>query len=118
MPEQEREPRWHAGAVGRIPDDDSLVYRDDAVYGPQFYAKSPSAAEEASRLLNDLEDQLALAVAVAEAARWACVATLDSQTPEAEMATIRKSTAEILLDALKAYDDDRTKRGLVSVSKM
>lgn len=54
----EREPRWNAGAIGRIPEDDSLVYRDDAVYGPRFYAASPSAAEEAARLLNEMQDRL------------------------------------------------------------
>jgi len=58
MPEHEREPRWHAGAIGRIPDDDSLVYRDDAVYGPQFYAATPAAAEEAARILNEMQDKL------------------------------------------------------------
>jgi len=46
---------WRAGAIGRIPDDDALVWRDDAVYGAQFYAATPTEAEGAARLLNDLE---------------------------------------------------------------
>jgi hypothetical protein len=53
----EREPHWSAGAIGRIPDDDSLVFRDDAVYGKQFYAASPSEAEAAARFLNEIEDR-------------------------------------------------------------
>jgi hypothetical protein len=49
---------WYAGAIGRIPEDDSLVYRDDAMFGPQFYAASPQDAEIAAKLLNDLEKRL------------------------------------------------------------
>lgn len=63
--------------------------------------------------LTDTREQLVLAVRVAEAARWACVAVLDSQTSATEL---RPLVAEQLLEALKAYDDDREKRGLVSVS--
>ena len=37
---------WEAGAIGRIPDDDSLVYR------------GPEDAEQATRALNDLESRL------------------------------------------------------------
>lgn len=55
MSNDEREPRWNAGAIGRIPEDDSLVYRDDAVSGPQFYARSPSEAEVAAAQLNRLQ---------------------------------------------------------------
>jgi hypothetical protein len=46
---------WYAGAIGRIPEDDSLVWRDDAVFGPQFYAASPKEAETIAKILNDLE---------------------------------------------------------------
>ena len=46
---------WYAGAIGRIPEDDSLVWRDDAVFGKQFYAASPSEAEKAAAYLNELE---------------------------------------------------------------
>lgn len=49
---------WCAGAVGRIPEDDSLVWRDDAIHGPQFYAASPADAETAARFLNELEKRL------------------------------------------------------------
>ena len=49
---------WEAGAIGRIPDDDSLVYRGDAVTGTQFYARTPEDAEQATRALNDLESRL------------------------------------------------------------
>ena len=49
---------WYAGAIGRIPEDDALVWRDDAVHGPQFYAASSDDAETAARLLNDLEKRL------------------------------------------------------------
>jgi len=46
---------WYAGAIGRIPDDDCLVWRDDAMWGPQFYAASVEDAEHAAKLLNALE---------------------------------------------------------------
>ncbi len=65
-----------------------------------------------------LEAQLKLAVKVAEAARWACVAVLDQDTPAAEMAEIRPLAAEQLLDMLKLYDDDREKRGIITVSEV
>jgi hypothetical protein len=52
---------WYAGAIGRIPDDDSLVYREDAVWGAKFYAGTPAEAELAARFLNDLEARLARA---------------------------------------------------------
>jgi hypothetical protein len=52
---EDYEPRWNAGAIGRIPDDDSLVYRDDAVFGPSFYCASPGQAEEAARMLSALQ---------------------------------------------------------------
>ncbi len=53
------DPPWQAGAIGRIPDDDALVWRDDAAFGPQFYAASPKEAEDAAVLLNDLEARAA-----------------------------------------------------------
>jgi hypothetical protein len=56
--------------------------------------------------------RLTLAISVAEAARWACVAVLDQDTPSVEMATIRPMAAELLLDALKVYDQDNVDRGL------
>lgn len=74
--------------------------------------------EDLIRECRALREQLSLAVDVAEAARWACVAVLDSQTPAAELTTVRPMVAEQLLDALKAYDDDRTNRGIVSVAKV
>ena len=49
---------WHAGAIGRIPDDDSLVWRDDATTGPQFWAASLKQAETAAVILNALERRL------------------------------------------------------------
>ena len=49
---------WMAGAIGRIPDDEALVWRDDAVFGPQFYAASLDEAAKAVRILNDLEARL------------------------------------------------------------
>jgi len=52
---------WYAGAIGRLPEDDSLVFREDAVYGAQFRAASPKEAEDAARILNDLEARLARA---------------------------------------------------------
>ncbi len=55
---KEYEPPWHAGAIGRIPEDDALVWRDDAMNGPQFYAANPSEAETAAQILNKLEEQL------------------------------------------------------------
>jgi hypothetical protein len=58
IPSAEREPHWSAGAIGRIPDDDSLVFRDDAIFGKQFYAASPSEAEAAARFLNEIEDRV------------------------------------------------------------
>ena len=54
-----------------------------------------------------LQDRLALAEKVAEAARWACVAVLDTQTSAAELAEIRPVAAEELLLALQAYDEER-----------
>lgn len=51
----EDEDPWYAGAIGRIPEDDSLVFRDDAVFGLMFYARSPEEAELAAKYLNDLE---------------------------------------------------------------
>jgi len=53
----EREPRWNAGAVGRIPEDDALVWRDDAMTGPQFYAASESEAAVAAKQLNLVQDE-------------------------------------------------------------
>lgn len=50
---------WQAGAIGRVPEDDALVWRDDAVTGPQFYAATPTEAEDAAKLLNDLEARAA-----------------------------------------------------------
>ena len=50
---------WQAGAVGRIPQDDPLVWRDDAVDGPQFYAATPGDAEIAASQLNALEARIA-----------------------------------------------------------
>jgi len=52
------EPPWHAGAIGRIPEDDALVWRDDAIYGAQFYAANASEAEIAAQLLNELERRI------------------------------------------------------------
>jgi hypothetical protein len=49
---------WEAGAIGRIPDDDSLVYRDDAVTGAQFYARTVEDAVLAARRLNELEAEV------------------------------------------------------------
>lgn len=50
---------WCAGAIG-TGDDDSLVFRDDAVFGPKFYAATPEDAEIAARILNELEANLLL----------------------------------------------------------
>lgn len=52
---KEEDMPWYAGAIGRIPEDDSLVYREDAVFGPQFYARSPHDAGLAAQLLNEAE---------------------------------------------------------------
>jgi hypothetical protein len=49
---------WLAGAIGRIPEDDALVWRDDAVSGPQFYARTPADAARAACILNELEARL------------------------------------------------------------
>jgi len=49
---------WHAGAIGRDPKDQSLVWRDDAVNGPNFYAASPEEAELAAHYLNKLEKKV------------------------------------------------------------
>jgi hypothetical protein len=50
---------WQAGAVGRNPQDDALVWRNDAVSGPHFYAAGPADAERATVLLNALEARIA-----------------------------------------------------------
>jgi hypothetical protein len=50
-----RDEAWYAGAIGKSPKDDSLVYQGDAVHGRQFYAASPSEAERAADILNELE---------------------------------------------------------------
>jgi hypothetical protein len=77
---------------------------------------TPAEIAERDAKIAALQEQLALAVAVAEAARWACIAVLDADTPAAEMAEIRPLAAEELLEALKLYDADREKRAVVSVS--
>ena len=51
---------WRAGAIGRIPEDDALVWRDDAAFGPQFYAASSDEAAKAARILNELEARVRL----------------------------------------------------------
>jgi hypothetical protein len=84
---------------------------------PHLPVKLKPSISEADARIAELEQQLELAVAVAEAARWACVAVLDRDTPLEEMTMIRPLAAEQLLKALKAYDEDREKRGLVSVAK-
>ena len=58
MTDESEDGPWQAGAIGRIPEDDSLVWRDDAVYGPQFYAASPGDAEKAASILNALETRI------------------------------------------------------------
>lgn len=77
-PKDEREPRWNAGAMGREPEDDALVWRDDAVTGAQFYAASPAEAARAAAILNDMERDVerahearALGVELARALRLA-----------------------------------------------
>lgn len=55
MDEPKNDGPWYAGAIGKIPEDDSLVYREDAMFGPSFYAASPQEADRAARILNDLE---------------------------------------------------------------
>jgi hypothetical protein len=57
MSQSENDGPWYAGAIGRMPEDDSLVWRDDAVFGPQFYAANPTEAEKAAQILNDLEQR-------------------------------------------------------------
>jgi hypothetical protein len=46
---------WQAGAIGLIPKDDGLVWRDDAVFGKQFYALNNKEAQIAADILNRLE---------------------------------------------------------------
>ena len=88
---------WYAGAVGRIPEDDCLVYRDDAVHGPQFYAATPEDAEAAARQLNAAEARGAERVRremasdvkpriIRDGVRWA---------PEAEVDVARARIAEL-----------------------
>lgn len=76
---------WIAGAIGKSPHDDALVWRDDAMHGPKFWAATPGDATEAARLLNDLES-LAECPPVASdeiAALMADVARLTTELGEA-----------------------------------
>jgi hypothetical protein len=50
---------WHAGAIGKYPQDDALVWRDDAVSGPQFFVATPHDAMVAAAHLNGLERMVA-----------------------------------------------------------
>jgi hypothetical protein len=63
---------WEAGAIGRIPDDNSLVYRGDAVTGVQFYARTPDDAAQAARSLNELESDRAFLIETLRRARCRC----------------------------------------------
>jgi hypothetical protein len=56
--QEEQELPWCAGAIGRIPQDDALVYREDAMTGLSFYALNANEAEIAAQYLNDLEKRL------------------------------------------------------------
>lgn len=68
---------WYAGAVGRTPDDDALVWRDDAVSGSQFYAASPKQAEVAAVILNGVASRLAAAEAKAREAEAELAAAVE-----------------------------------------
>lgn len=61
---------WYAGALGKDPEDDALVYRDDAVTGPQFYAASPGEARTAAAILNHQSALVARMVGATLRVEW------------------------------------------------
>jgi hypothetical protein len=84
MSANEEDGPWQAGAVGRTPQDDALVWRNDAVSGPHFYAAGPTDAERATVLLNSLEARIA-ELSTSRAAMDARVAQLEAQVNVLEM---------------------------------
>jgi hypothetical protein len=46
---------WFAGAIGHSPQDDALVWRDDATTGASFYAANPHEAKKAVIILNEFD---------------------------------------------------------------
>ena len=96
---------WTAGAIGKSPEDDALVWRDDAVFGPTFYARSTKDAEVAAKHLNDLEGKIAEAEERGRKAGWAA-ARRHLQSISAEWAEIAE---EELGEVGALTDEDRSK---------